>query len=837
MNKARKHATSGTVIKINNAAVVEVDKYVGEGTTSLVYEGKLLDKYGDKRVIIKEFYPDMKKGLFDIDRLENGELKVSRLTKNNSEYNRLLQQFRDCYQKQIFLSNSKAMDIMVKPIIYGQFGDSFYIINDIHSGRALENNFSTLSEKLLVCIKILEALEILHETNYIMLDFKPENILYIDKLQQIKLFDVDSVVDLNELDKIELEEIRFNRKYLSPEMKFFIDKSRSDVSFFYGQKKIYMTKKNDIYSLGFYMYQLLLNDVLDPMEYFDAKNIENMLKKNYGCSREISQKLSCILKKALEKRVIKRYKSVSDFMSDLKECYKMLTSTEFLSKKRAAKANYLYLSYHMLDKFPVFDYETDDRSLNVALAGNHALRKEMLQSIIPCVQMLGRELNIHIISKDALEFWNEFSAEKSNPELRHTVKAYLNSEVINDRIDKRIVSRSLANIYLHTGETENHIVEIKDECNYFILLDEDEKRNQFLLHYISNITQTKTFVGYVYKENNVSQSIGGNITAYPMGLQKVFDKYNENRFKTNLYKRALKIHGYYYRETHKDANWMEIEQNFQKDDYSIVSSERSALHIRYKLQSVGINMDSRNAIKQFNEGVLDAKENGKFDKLADLEHISWCAYLIVTGAVSVKDSDELMKYAYEGKNDWKKRDNAEHIHHPGLKASRPGNRLKYIDWNEVYEETFERYEGGGNLDFLDKNHVISSFDELERWNIIVNFVTMKKKKEKITRVFKNSDENSILVIPYILEKNSGNISVKRALEKMGADIITFGVFDDIMLNVAVEYEDENKEKIKKNFEVLATKDGQVYYSTIEELQNAFRNGTIDVDKFKKLKCK
>ena len=97
---------------------IVVDRLVGSGSTSMVYEVRVADGEDHHvRMILKEFYPRSDREAFCIER-EGCTLKVADFTMRNRNYKRLLEQFMDGYELQNELSDSEAMEIVVNPVAF-----------------------------------------------------------------------------------------------------------------------------------------------------------------------------------------------------------------------------------------------------------------------------------------------------------------------------------------------------------------------------------------------------------------------------------------------------------------------------------------------------------------------------------------------------------------------------------------------------------------------------------------------------------------------------------------------------------------------------------------------
>lgn len=191
----RTYLSENSIINIKGAAV-QIDAAIDGGSTCLAYYGRIKESsqvVPGTRVIIKEFYPSGLAAL-DICR-DNGKLKVPGWVTASDAYQKKKKQFEDGYRIQRNLAgDDHVMEVVVTPFMYGDYGDSAYLISDIHSGICLDKvSFKTLEQKLACAVRVIEMVGILHNAGYLLTDFKPENILWTVNPKAVKLVDVDSV--------------------------------------------------------------------------------------------------------------------------------------------------------------------------------------------------------------------------------------------------------------------------------------------------------------------------------------------------------------------------------------------------------------------------------------------------------------------------------------------------------------------------------------------------------------------------------------------------------------------------------------------------------------------
>lgn len=726
-------------------------KYIGEGVTSLVYQGDLFDDATGKvirRVIVKELYPDPQKEGEEIyvGRREDGSLSVGK----TPDFEMKKKVFLAGYYRQMELAVSNAMEVAVSPFGKGLYeaGDGLYIVSEAHMGSSIDKvDFVTLDEKLEVIARICGALKILHHNDYVLLDFKPENFLWISESEPhlVKILDLDSVIhtgvrkeDDEQIFVAEKDEVlNSNDKYCTYAMQVLRHTLKNAPWSYKDKKKAFVVPQENIFNTGLLMFEYLFEshpslyrEVLEP----DA---EQRLRRRYKINKELSENIIEVIGKALYPKRADHYKKIDEMLTDLE---KIMTKRKIKTYDPVAVAstNFLHFSYDMLERYPIYEFMAKEGVLDVTLYGSHSMRREMLQALIPCAQMLDTELKIRLVSDDASAFWEQFTEE--NPELRRTVRCFEREQPIlqNGRlkyeVDEKIVSRPLADIYLYDGKDRMLVNEVLKKSRYTILLTGDGESKsaiQKIIRLKEKEPGDPYFTAYIYDDEKVQISKDRMILhAIPLKYSAKSDiAAVEKEISAGIYKKGLMVHTYYTRGYKPGAAKEEIEKEYRQDRYSRASSERTAVHTVYKLKSVGIDcgkMSPEEAIVQYREKVLDAgtgtcSEN--FDRLVALEHLSWSAFMICHGVRSIDDEPGWNAAIYEpyaeGKyNDWKLKKDDKYINitrHPCLKSSHPGRGLVRGNWDARYQRILDGTE-----------EIPDCLDELDRWSLKTHRAIRKK---------------------------------------------------------------------------------------------------------------
>ena len=472
-----------------------VEKFLGQGSSSLVYQVKLQIAEGSRclTMVMKEFYPCATRDEVFVIKREGCQLKIRKETADLTAFQQRLAQFQDGYERQNELSNSDAMEVMVKPFSMASCGDSFYLLSDVHMGKALcTEHFVTMEEKLHVIVRVAEMIQILHEQGYILLDFKPENMLWIERPKGVKLLDFDSLVNLRNLEAVHAEDIRYDAQFGAPEvMRLFQYDSMS----FEQKKYTYLKPRADIYCIGQLLFQLIFGHLPSARElsFDDAVRREfNRLCRKAGCRREDAvEKLWQICRKCLQHRSIFRYPEAGELADDINQVIRMLGAEPYILKKQIQMANHTIAACNVLEKYPVYQYAKlvkGCRNLDISITGEHEIRRQMIAAIASCVQMLDSRIVLRLFGKDGKEFLQSIMAE--NPAVKKTVTVFLHEKpvlhhgglffekesMILNQLDHSMVEDALVEFHLYPDLKREEIVSVicRERSFYILCMEKDE---------------------------------------------------------------------------------------------------------------------------------------------------------------------------------------------------------------------------------------------------------------------------------------------------------------------------------------------------------------------------
>src|SRR4051794_18067181 len=198
---------------------------------------------------------------------------------------------------------------MVMRVFGGEKRSRIYMVMEWCDGRLLREILSngriSPERAIRIAIKVLDALEYIHEQGVVHRDLKPENIM-VDEHDNVKLIDFGIAGDsgARRLTYANLTSTLGTADYISPEQ---VKGKRGD-------------GRSDIYSMGVILYEMLTGRLpfsgTSPMEVMNDRVLNHPVPPAIADSR-ISPQIQEVLYRALERDPQNRYAHARDFAHDL----------------------------------------------------------------------------------------------------------------------------------------------------------------------------------------------------------------------------------------------------------------------------------------------------------------------------------------------------------------------------------------------------------------------------------------------------------------------------------------------------------------------------------------
>lgn len=234
---------SGTKLSVTESAsenqyVFIIGRQIGQGANSLVYEA-YRDGSAKHRVRIKECYPARQTPIRD---------GMGLRWLDDSQREKALERFQEGFELQrIFQSIEETGNTAVHmPLEMCEANNTRYMIMELDYGETLnQHKVSTLEEALTITKALANTLAEYHRLGFLHLDIKPENILVLRKApNMIKLFDLDSVVRKQDIQKGALPSLSFSPRWAAPELR---EEIISQIS-----------EQTDLYSIGAVLFWMIM---------------------------------------------------------------------------------------------------------------------------------------------------------------------------------------------------------------------------------------------------------------------------------------------------------------------------------------------------------------------------------------------------------------------------------------------------------------------------------------------------------------------------------------------------------------------------------------------------
>ncbi len=622
---------------------VAVNKLIGEGGSSIVYEVSVDDNYPPlKKMIMKEFYPNYNPDYIVAERNPINRLELYFDADDRKDEQRVKKdrdKFIDSYNKHIrILEMDSYLDgRIVRPYRVEIDNSYLYSLYEVDTATSVDKYYNLdLARIVDILIQTTDILIHLHNNNIIYMDLKPANILYDYNNSRVKLFDFDAAVDLNELDSINEFFMPSEKAFIPPEIRFISDLSK--------RKDVFITEEIDIYMLGSTFFTLLvgrppLSKENEDMDFLE-RNIRDVLnhKSNKILINEVAE--DEIVKLLKDSLAMHRLIDAADFKN------RLLKIEENLRFKNNKEFSNIISAAYFLDYNRLYDYIREDengKSIDVALVGNNKISRMFFSFIFSIANIEDVKLNISFYDKNPKSFYKQMLSE--NPLLAETAHISLNGKEVNNYINKDITNHPYA--YLNFLSSKENI-----DQSYILILDETGydyyNLADILYEEFKDDDRKRVILNYSRSNHEVDIRHDKNISFYNLDLAST-STYKSRDLSDKILDEAYEYYWYYVKNYFGErVDYARVWDDFTKDDfYNLKSSLRVALSIEYYKYMVGIK-DDDNVASKFYKKVLNPVDTELLttrDILADYEHQSWNRFMIVQG-FRVPDDDQLAAYAY-----------------------------------------------------------------------------------------------------------------------------------------------------------------------------------------------
>ena len=738
----------GQVIHTEVYGDIVVDRYIGSGGFALMY---LAHIQGSHRFLaLKELFPRNLENA-EIQRTEDGKITIftpgaeQTAGKMDVLWEDLWQHFEGeatltrragtVYDRSGNETQQNHPDVFH---IEGPFRDSLgntYLAIDTYQGETLrerlERGFVRDAEGNVVCNQFFEELlEILMETATRLsalhaeglwhLDLSPDNIYIVSSAGRTKLvpyiIDYGSAYDWKNPGEKERHRYTSN-PFSAPEILALAQLQDGSCGYT-------PDASSDTYALASILFYGLTGQVFTADHRMMSENWKEQLRREYSAGLPSYQEedsfagsLIEFLEQGLTAAQNGRFSGTKAFLEGLrllKEKYKNYGNLLPLVDRDEL------MSYMVLEKYPLFQYTGSDGNIHIMCLGSGVFVKRMILSLLSCGQMADGRLFIHVVSNEPEHQLQEYLCNAA-PELERysnlgteRVAEYVSfsydrvSDVTQTEVCREVLARYPDARYflisLGSNSANVQAARVYAQC----LAGNPKRKEQVILNYYCSEDAANTVCSAVqgsgFPEWIEIAAFGNNLSSYSTTIR-------------DLGVRTLKVAHLYEKLDDPNVALSDTAKKLSKNQYNQRSSCAAALHLKYKLASVGIDpaesADTGAIIAAYRKFLC----SGKIGKLLELEHRRWMMYMIADG-YRLPDTDAVLRYGFETVNEkfnkaWKCV--AKKLHPCLVPCSDAGIVLK--------NEDFQTYTEASQID-------ASAFDPLDKVSLQLHLMA-KKKCERI----------------------------------------------------------------------------------------------------------
>lgn len=295
-----------TDLKFTNHAGGEMHYVAGEvigmGGSCIVYDGYFINNAGTKYTVrIKECYPYK----LHIDRDKNGNLIAAENEKEKfEEYKSWLRKSFDLANE--FHQTKGLTNLTLNVFDRYEANQTVYMVSSYTEGSTLaEAEIPSLKDAVRIGISVSKSIGKIHDSGFLFLDIKPENILAYKETPDItELFDFDSIVPISLEKAITEYRISYTKGYAPVEQK--------------AGRKSQIGRHTDIYSIGALLFFMLFGRPPKLTDCgFDAAYDYDKLKWTDKYQPKVYRELTVFFQHTLQPYYKDRYQTMEEVVSQL----------------------------------------------------------------------------------------------------------------------------------------------------------------------------------------------------------------------------------------------------------------------------------------------------------------------------------------------------------------------------------------------------------------------------------------------------------------------------------------------------------------------------------------
>lgn len=678
--------TSDVRVPLNANDIVEIspeqryiiDKHQASSGFSLIYLAHL--EGSDRIVALKELYPRNVDNYFS-QRMDNGSILLWNPFADNAEDDAARwEEMKKCFAKEVLLTKKAAiayglngnkesqnnLDVLQMDGPYTDTKGNLYLVIDTYLGQSLHQYIDSgfvknedgqvranqlLPEIIDILIEATIRLSNLHgDENLYHLDLSLDNIylaLAAGKTRyQPYIIDYGSALDRSNPSELYVHRYTYNA-FSAPEILALAEYQDPDCGYT-------ANESSDTYSIAAILFYAATGRIFTAdLKMFDTE-WKDQIKKEYslgflGNSEENTfySKLISFFERGLSASQMERYCSAWELMHALQELKRYYL--KYGNLLPLIESDEL-MSYLVLQKHPLYDFKSDDGDIHVLCLGSGRFIKRMILTLISTGQMISSHLFIHVVSRDSEEdikialreaapLLNDYSNLTRTVDTGREYVTF-SFEWIEDILDERVCAAILQKyidshyILISLGKNTQNI-DVANICaKHFAENEAHCERKRVINYYCSedaaNNTRTSLAISKLPEWLEVD-AFSDNLSGYSQTIRTL-----------GIY--TLRLAHLYSKLSNPNASIMETAKDLAQDQYSQRSSCAAALHLKYKLASIGIdpNGDIQNLITCYQQALRD----DRFGKLLELEHRRWMLSM-ASEQYTLPTIKEINQYGFE----------------------------------------------------------------------------------------------------------------------------------------------------------------------------------------------
>jgi len=556
----------------------------------------------------------------------------------------------------------------------------------------------------------------LHKSDLLHRDIKPSNFGFLKRgedtlTQTLSMFDINTVCSVYG----NLDTVVGTPGYLEPEAGYEIASNQTDI-FAIGATLFHAIVVCDEAKAHGYLYQSDFYDQLQSL----VDNSMLIQASEANAHPRLRNILGKILKRCLCERT-SRYENCEQLIEDLDAALYYALPSEIAQKHQSgatwiladaeksldihAEKNTTLAIQQLLFTHPLYRY-ADGPDMNILLIGFGNYGQKFLDAALQIGQMRNKKLNVMVISDDATDKQLYLSERPALADFFDIDGSMSGSDIAYGSVTFSVAKLERGDLSANSEILQNLTLEHYESnpLHYIFVALGDDRLNQSAASAcleVIDVCEGKCSICYAQESTMPND---GSENLIPVYVNKDI---TDTRYFSELERMAFNTHLIW--EKNLNIDMRAVKKDFKKK-YNYHSCVSSVLSLKYKLYSIGIDLETltcEQAAKLFHPTISDKKNRGVKNELIWIEHRRWVVEKLCLGWQGISDLQDCL---YGVTKDEKRK------RHVCILRSRPDQKL-----SAEYKKngTYEKWDTAtdAELDLL---------DDLDRMSVELHRVYRKK---------------------------------------------------------------------------------------------------------------